>query len=177
MFTPATRAFGIWKDDHPSHRRHTGSPTLPLVTALGICAFLCWLVFFLTLRIRGEFFVLENDGLRLAKIDARDAHLSAGRQAAVRFGVRKRSAGGLALLFDSGRVLEFPRQETAIRALVDARAEEMERTGLLTLVANPAIARAQIWPEADVPPAELGALVRFLTDLGYDDFDIAMEVE
>lgn len=178
MFTRSTRDFGIWKSDHPSHSRHTGSPTSSVVTALGVCAFVCWLVFFLALKIRGEFFVLENEGLRLAKVEEHDPNLRAERPAALRFGVRKaRVAGeGLTLLLESGRVFEFPQEEGALKKAIEQRTGEMERTGLLTLVANPAISRAQIWPEDGIPAHEMRALLGFLTSVGFDDFDIAMEV-
>ena len=178
MFTRSTRDFGIWKGDHPSHRRHTGSPTSAVVTALGICAFVCWLVFFLSLKIRGEFFVLENEGLKLAKVDAHAVPLKEERPAALRFGVRKHATPGegLTLLFESGRVFRFPREEAELKALIEERTGEMERTGLLTLVANPALSRAQIWPEAGIPPSDMRALMGFLTSLGFDDFDVAMEV-
>lgn len=178
MFTQATRAFGIWKPEHPSHGRHTGSPTFALVVALGMCAFVCWLVFFLALKIRGEFFVLENNGLSLATARRGDPLLFEGRQAALRFGVRKPRAGeGLEILFESGELFRFPAESERVRALLDARVKEMELTGLLTLIASPAISRLQIWPEGDLPRAEMARLMRFLTAAGFDDFDLALEVE
>jgi hypothetical protein len=176
VFTQSTAGFGIWKSDHPSHRRHTGSPTVAVMVALGVCAFICWLVFFLTLRLRGEFFVLENEGLRLAQVSASDPALHEGRTVALRMGVRHRPGGGLALLLETGEVIRYPGEAQRLKEIVGARAFEMERTGLLTLVANPAISRAELWPEADVPPAAFDALLRDLVELGYDDFDVAMEV-
>lgn len=177
MFTQATREFGVWKSTHPSHGRHTGSPTTALVVAFGMCAFVCWLVFFLALKIRGQFFVLENNGLRLMQVSRNSGALFEGRQAALRFGVRDAGHDGVELLFESGEILRHPEQEGEIRSLALRRVREMELTGMLTLVASPAIGRLQIWPEQGISPAKMSGLLRFLASLGFEDFDIAMEVE
>jgi len=184
VFTQATRDFGIWKADHPSHGRHSGSPTLPLLVALGMCAFVCWLSFFLALKIRSEFFVLENSGLALARTSRMETSVFEGRQAALRFGVRRANAKeraeageGVVLLFESGELLRYPQQENKITVLAQRRVSDMHKTGLLTLIANPAISRLQIWPEATLAPSDVASLLRFFTSLGFDDFDFALEVE
>jgi hypothetical protein len=177
MFTQATRAFGVWKSTHASQARRGANPGMSMLVAFGMCAFVCWLVFVLTLKLRGEFYVLENAGLKLETRNAHDPLLQDARPAALRFGVRDlQGSDDLQIVFESGQTLRFPSQETAMKTIMKSRVREMEITGLLTLIASPAISRVQIWPEAQVPSFKVSRLLKTLVDFGFDDFDIAVEV-
>ena len=53
----------------------------------------------------------------------------------------------------------------------------MELLSMLTLTENPATARVQLWPEASLSFQELNGVVDTFSHYGFDDFDIAFEVE
>ena len=177
MFTKATREFGVWKQTHTQRKFQGVSYASPLIVALGMCAFVCWLIFFVALKVRAEFYVLENNGINLPKIDEHSAVAHPRREVALRFGVKEKSNNQILVLLESGDEVLFPQQKSKLDAIIEKRVQDMEFTGMLTLVASPAISRVEIWPEEGLPNIKFNALLEYLTKSGFDQFDIAMETE
>ena len=178
MFTTATKNFGIWRSTHPIQARHAGKPTFGILVALGICAFVGWLVFFLALKIRGDFFLLETADLSLARLSAKKTEgLFDNRRAAVGMGLKKLESGKIQMLFDSGETFLFPDQNSDVLAFLQERTNNMELLSMLTLTRDPAMARVQLWPDSRLTFDELNGVVETFSRFGFDDFDVAFEVE
>ena len=177
MFTKATQNFGNWRSDHRSAGEPNPMANMSLLVALGACAFVCWIVFFVSLKIRSEFFVIENQKIELHKIASFGQAFSKERPAALKLGVVPSGSEELMLFFESGEVFKFPAEQQKIANHIQKRINEMMLTGLLTLIASPAISRVQLWPDVKTSDSDLQSLTNYLVNLGFDDFDIAFEME
>lgn len=177
MYTHATRHFGIWRDTHASRSRYGGPPAAGLIMGLATCAFVGWLIFFLSLKIRTDYFLLENSGLRLAKVKATDPVYFKQRPAAVSLGVVKLGPNRFRFLFDSGEVLEFPAQRDKLSGVLRKKTQDIVTLALLTKSHETALGRVQIWPDVSVGFDELRFIMNALSEFGFDDFDFAFEAE
>lgn len=183
MFTQATRHFGVWKAGHGSRARYAGQPTFGVILALSMCAFVGWLAFFLCLKIRGEMFLLETARLNLARVEGGalgrgdSGILGDARPSAFSLGLHKTAEGAVRVIFDSGETFSFPAEKARMLAYLAGRMDIIELTGMISLSADDALRRVQIWPDARLSSAELSDVLSSLTMFGFDDFDIALHVE
>lgn len=178
MFTRATKDFGIWRENHNSRRRFSGRPTSGFVMALALSALVAWLAFILVWKVRGDFFLLESAQLPLPRTAASDV-LFSSRPCAVSVAIiaSKNPGEGVSLLFDSGKMFAFPSQEKELLRYLDERVDTIEYMSMLTMSSSPSVSRVQIWPDRKLGRKDLNAVIRVFAEKGFDDFDIAMQVE
>ena len=176
MFTRATQSFGNWRDGHASLKFAPSLGNQSLLVAIGVCAFVCWLTFFISLKIYSEFFVLESQQLDLVKSPISEGLLAEARPAALRLALSPMAGNQIQVIFETGEKFSFPEDKNRIEMRIRKRVDEMVMTGLLTLIANPAISRAQIWADQRASQDRINELLVSLTQIGFDDFDFAFEV-
>ena len=178
MFTLATQQFGTWRENHPIRRRFAGKPTGGFVLALSAAALVSWMVFFIIWKVRGDFYLVENSLVPLVEVSATTPGLLSNRPAAISLAITSSAgeASEASLLFDNGRVFRFPSDEKEISRYLDERIDTIEYIAMLTMHAGDAVSRAQIWPDKNLSPQTLNALLKLLANKGFDDFDIAVRV-
>lgn len=176
MFTRSTQQFGTWRDNHPIRRRFAGRPTGGFVLALSAAAVVSWLVFFIIWKVRGDFYLIENALVPLAEVSSTTPGLLSHRPSAISVAVTVSSENPseASLLFESGRVFSFPSDEKELEEYLDDRVDSIEYIAMLTMRTDEAVARAQIWPDKNISPQMLRAVIKLLADKGFDDFDIAV---
>ena len=60
MFTHATKKFGVWKEENENNVMRYKINSRQIVFALGMAAFISWILFIITIRVRQEFFLIES---------------------------------------------------------------------------------------------------------------------
>jgi hypothetical protein len=112
----------------------------------------------------------------LLRVEKGFESFSESRAAAMRVGVINGKDDQIQVLFENGEVFSFPKEKKSISKIIRKRFDEMVLTGLLTLMASPAISRIQIWPDQSISNGTIKHFLAYLTELGFDDFDIAFEI-
>ena len=175
MYTKATKKMGIWRHSHNSASSFRPVPTQGLVLALGAMAFFTWLVFFLVLKIRGDFFLIESSPVELLKAPSKGGYFFESRRAALAVAILPAPQGKLRFLFDTGESFVMPGKDMELTRFVAKRADAIELMAMLTMVPRNAAARVHIWPDRRLHFADLDKAIKILSRLGFDDFDIAVD--
>ena len=177
MYTRGSQNFGIWRDSHASKRSVTGVPTAGLITALSISAFVAWLIYFLAIKIRTDYYILENSGLNLPKINVNEKFLSKARPMTAAVGIYKLGDKKFRFIFDSGESFEFPYESAAILKMMEKKANAVLTITMLTLTRSEHLGRVQLWLDQNVSFKDTQYIANFFTEIGFDDIDIAFEVK
>jgi hypothetical protein len=176
VFTRATQNFGTWRDSHVVRRRYLSRSTGGFVLALSAAALVAWLVFVIIWRVRGDYYLVENSLVPLSQVSSQTQGLFGARRAAVSLAVFAPANGGAdaTVLFEDGRIFKFPSGEKDLSSYIESRADTIEYIAMLTMHADEAVSRVQLWPDKALSPQLLDALIRVLSSKGFDDFDIAV---
>ncbi|NBW80994.1 hypothetical protein EBR21_04490 [bacterium] len=176
MFTQGTKQFGIWRTGHPSVARHTGRPTQAILLAYGFCAFLTWLIFILTLKIRGDFFLVESMEFPLHKVTAESFSPQPATPVGLTLAVRRANeTGSMRIVFDSGEAFLWPAQSAMVEQFLRNRVDDIELSALLRKRVSPGIGTADLWVDAQVPMSLVQPFARILVDLGFDTLRYAVD--
>lgn len=177
MFTEGTRQFGVWRMGHPSVRRHTGRPTQAILLAYGFCAFLTWFIFILTLKIRGEFFLIEGMHLPLHKVNAEVLSVGVQSSGSLSLAVRsERNPSVVRVIFDSGQTVLLPEQMHLLEALLAERVKNIELTAMLKKRMTVGLGVADLWVDEKIQLNALQPLVNILVKSGFDTIRYAVDV-
>ncbi|NBO37755.1 hypothetical protein EBU99_04130 [bacterium] len=178
MFTQGTKQFGTWRVGHPSLSRHTGRPTQAILLAYGFCAFLTWFIFILTLKIRGEFFLIESLHVPLHKVVSSAAKPMPAVPTGLSLAIRPTgAANSLRVIFDTGQVFELPREAEALNEFLADRIEDMELSALIRKKISSGFGTAVLWVDAAVPLAQVQPLANSLVRFGFDTLRYAVHAE
>lgn len=177
MFTVATRHFGVWRENHVSRRRYAGSPTYGLAFALGVGAFVAWLVLFLVLKIRTEFFLVESAPFPLVELQGSESSLSPAQPVSLVAALLPgENPGTVHLVFGEGQHFLFPEERETLLKFLSERQKRIEYLSMLTLSLSPAVSRVQLWPARGVGGAELEKVVALFSRFGFDAVDVAVRL-
>lgn len=69
MFTLATKKFGVWKEERENAKITYRIMSLQFFFALGMAAFISWISFIITIKIRQEFFLFESSPRSYMKLN------------------------------------------------------------------------------------------------------------
>lgn len=176
MYTAGTSKFGIWKHTHRSQRRLAARHSYSLVLALGTSAFISWLIFFLTFKIRGEFYFFETSNLDIpaAAIPGEHHVYFPYRQPAAAVGIIENSEGKVSLIFDDGRIFAYPTERNELERYVKERSRRLELITMITKSNSRTIGRVQFWVEREVSFAIFHEILDLFSHFGFDDFDLAL---
>lgn len=175
MFTQGTKSFGVWRAGHPSLDRHSGRPTQAILLAYGFCAFLTWFIFILTLKIRGDFFLIESMNLPLHSVS--DGELQPSRPRPVGLSVAVRDIGvanTFRVIFDTGESFVFPQDKNLVNNFLERRADQMELSAMLRKSASPRLSTAVLWVDRLVPLQQVQPLAKTLVQVGFDNLSYAV---
>lgn len=176
MFTEGTRQFGIWKIGHPSTSRYSGRPTQAILLAYGFCAFLTWFIFIVTLKIRGEFFLIEGMNLPLHRVAQRSDARSEFGPSSLTLAVRPLAEGeNIGVVFDSGHAFIFPRDADDLNNHLESRVREIELSALLRKKISPGIGTVDLWVDERIALASVRPLEKILVRNGFDTLRYAVE--
>ncbi|MEN9808856.1 MAG: hypothetical protein RLZZ488_423 [Pseudomonadota bacterium] len=177
MFTEGTRQFGVWKIGHPSVKRHTGRPTHAILLAYGFCAFLTWFIFILTLKVRGEFFLIESMHLPLHRVNTDVLQVKGQSPSSLTLAVRaERNDSTLRVIFDSGHSVRLPEQLPLLDKLVADRVKDIELTALLKKKMTAGLGVADLWVDEKIPLNSIKPLADLLVKSGFDTIRYAVDV-
>lgn len=176
MFTRGSSRFGSWRPGHRSQRKTGLGASYALVIAMASMAFVAWLTFFLTFKIRGDFYFFETSELNLPDASRfKGSSLLVGhRPPAFALGLLRKEGGRITVLFDSGVAFEYPHQRQELEQHVQRLALAQEFAALLTKEPSPSIGRVQIWADQSLSFAIVRELTQVLSSMGFDEFDFAM---
>jgi hypothetical protein len=175
MFTQGTKHFGTWRVGHPSLNRHTGRPTQAILLAYGFCAFLTWLIFILTLKIRGEFFLIEGLNLPLHDSPVQFTKPLPVRPVGLSLAVRAvRESGKARVVFDTGESFLLPDEKPLVVVFLEKRAEQMELSAMLRKKISPGMSSAVLWVDKNVPLESVQPLAKSLVNVGFDTLNYAV---
>lgn len=176
MFTEGTRQFGIWKVGHPSVSRHTGRPTQAILLAYGFCAFLTWFIFILTLKVRGDFFLVESMHIPLHKVESGVLAPAQATPSSVTLAIRPvENNNSIYVIFDSGQTFAFPEQLDSIEDFLKERVEEIELTAFLKKKMTPGLGVVDLWVDQRVAMSSVQPLANLLVRLGFDTLRYAVQ--
>lgn len=176
MFTQGTRQFGVWKMGHPSVSRYAGRPTQALLLAYGVCAFLTWFLFILTLKIRGDFFLVESMNLPLERVDAPPQSGKTATRGSLTIAIRPENDGrDVRAVIDSGESFFLPGDLPAMETFLRQRVNEIELVALLRREISPGIGTADLWVDRRVGATVLQPLTNLLVSLGFDTLRYAVD--
>ena len=178
MFTEGTKQFGIWRAGHPSLNRYAGRPTQAILLAYGFCAFLTWLIFILTVKIRGDFFLIESMNIPLHSVVMNSVEPVAPFNSALSLAVREAGeAGKSRLVFDTGESFLIPDEQESVKKFIEARVDQIELTALLKKELSPHLGRAVLWVDRRVPLESVRPLTRSLVNAGFDRLSFAVSAK
>jgi hypothetical protein len=178
MFTEGSRQFGVWRGGHPSLNRHSGRPTQALLLAYGICAFLTWMIFILTLKIRGEFFLIESMHLPLHMVSGESAKPMPARSVGLSIALRSTAVPGQSrVVFDTGESFLFPDEKAVLKSFLNQRVESMELSAMLRKKIMPGLGTAVIWVDKGVTLESVQPLARDLISVGFDTLNYAVDIQ
>lgn len=177
MFTEGTRQFGVWKIGHPSVKRHTGKPTQAILLAYGFCAFLTWFIFILTLKVRGEFFLIESMHLPLHRVNTDVLQLKEQSPSSLTIAVRaEKNDSAMRVIFDTGQSIRMPEQMPLLDKLLAERVKDIEMTALLKKKLTAGLGVADLWVDERIPLNSIQPLADLLVKSGFDTIRYAVDV-
>ncbi|MEY2987491.1 MAG: hypothetical protein RJB13_1012 [Pseudomonadota bacterium] len=175
MFTQGTRQFGTWRAGHPSLNRHTGRPTQAILLAYGFCAFLTWFIFIITLKVRGEFFLIESLGFPLHSISAEGSPSQVPSPNSTSIAIRSDSASSqLRVILDTGETFLIPSQQVAFENHLESRANQIELTSMLSK--RPVAGRSAVvlWVDKSVALSSVSPIAKTIVRTGFDTVQYAV---
>lgn len=175
MFTQGTRQFGTWRSGHPSLNRHTGRPTQAILLAYGFCAFLTWFIFIITLKVRGEFFLIESLNFPLHSIEAQGSASQVPSPEATSIAIRPdRATSQLRVVFDTGETFLIPSQQNAFEKHLLERANRIELTSMLSKRVSVGRSTAVLWVDQSVALASVTPIAKAVVRTGFDTVQYAV---
>ncbi|MEN9530096.1 MAG: hypothetical protein RI932_1969 [Pseudomonadota bacterium] len=178
MFTEGSKQFGVWRGGHPSLNRHVGRPTQALLLAYGLCAFLTWMIFILTLKIRGEFFLIESMNLPLHTVSGESAKPMPMRSVGLSIAIRSTAVpGNSRVIFDTGESFLLPEEKSVVREFLDRRVESMELSAMLRKKIIPGLGTVVLWVDKGVTLESVQPLAKDLISVGFDTLNYAVDIE
>ncbi len=175
MFTEGTRQFGTWRSGHPSLNRHTGRPTQAILLAYGFCAFLTWFIFIITLKVRGEFFLIESLSFPLHTIAADGSASQVPSPNSTSIAIRPDAATSqLRVILDTGETFLIPSQQTAFEKHLEQRASQIEFTTLLSKRPVAGRSTAVLWIDQSVALSSVAPIAKAFVRSGFDTIQYAV---
>jgi hypothetical protein len=170
MFTQGTKQFGIWKIGHPSGSRYSGRPTQSLLLAYGCCTFITWLILILSLKVRGEFFLIESLNVPLHRTTAGVIPKSEAPPASVSVVVRPAERGNhsLRLIFDDGQTFFVPEEISAAEKYLRTRVDAIELGAMLKKVVSPHLGTVDFWVDQRTSMQAVQPVSKLFVQLGFD---------
>lgn len=176
MFTHATRHFGIWRENHVGRRRFAGNPTANFVVALGMACFVSWLIFFLILKIRVEFFLVESASFPLAEAPEGMAGLHKAVPVALVAAVLPGENGETHVVLGEGKHFVLPDEQLNLTDYLRTRQRRIELQTMVTKSFSPAVSRVQIWAARSLPASSLEMAAGVFVQAGFDGIELAARV-
>lgn len=175
MFTQGTRQFGTWRSGHPSLNRHTGRPTQAILLAYGLCAFLTWFIFIITLKVRGDFFLIESLSLPLHSISTVGSASQVPSPNSTSIAIRHDEATAqMRIIVDTGETFLFPSQQKAFEKYLEKRAEQIELSALLSKRMIPGRSTAVFWVDDKLALSSVSAIANVAVRIGFDTIQYAV---
>jgi hypothetical protein len=176
MFTEGTRQFGTWKIGHPSVRRYTGRPTQALLLSYGLCAFVTWLIFILTLKVRGEFFLIESMNLPLHSVSSKVAQAKPVGEASLSLALQAiGKEGEFRVVFDTGDSFLIPTQRDRFANYLSRRTADMELSALIQKQVGLGFGTAILWVDRRLAFDAVAPVSEELVRVGFDTLAYAVE--
>lgn len=177
MFTQGTKQFGIWRTGHPSVARHAGRPTQAILLAYGFCAFLTWMIFILTLKIRGDFFLIESMNLPLHQVAEKGAMKQESIPVGMVLAIRPtQDPASMKIVFDSGESFLWPSGSAQVEQFLRKRIGDIELIALLRRKVTPGMGVVDLWVDSRIPMSQVQPFAGSLVRLGFDTLRYAVDV-
>ena len=175
MFTQGTRHFGTWRSGHPSLNRHTGRPTQAILLAYGFCAFLTWFIFIITLKVRGEFFLVESLNFPLHGISAQGSPSQVPSPNSTSIAIRPTAVSSqFRIIFDTGETFLVPSQQKEFEKHLEKRASQIELTTMLSKRAELGRSTAVLWIDRSVALSSVSSVAKTFVRTGFDTIQYAV---
>lgn len=101
--------------------------------------------------------------------------LTESRLHGVSLTIQEYKPGVTQIAFDDGTMFELPAQQEALKKYAKKRVDVLVQMAMLMMTETPASNRVQIWPAKSVNFETVRSIVAMLTEVGFDDFDIAVD--
>jgi hypothetical protein len=161
---------------HRSASRHSGRPTQAILLAYGFCAFLTWFIFIITLKIRGDFFLVESLRVPLHHVTSEYSAKNVTHPASITLAVRPAETDGKQRIFlDSGHSFLLPDQKVQFESMIRRRVGDIELTALLKKQLSAGLGTAELWVDNRVAFRDVQPLAKTLVQSGFDTLRYAVD--
>ncbi len=179
MFTIATRKFGVWREERQSNLFRYRIQSRQLVFALSMAAFISWMLYIITIRVRQEFYLFESSAQNYVKLNDiknyGNGFFINERKSAIAIYVTNDKQKNIKIIFDTGVGFSLPKEAVKFLDYFEEKRQNIMLTSMLMRVQDPSISRIKIWSDKSVPFNNIKYIIKLFSQFGYDDFDIAVE--
>lgn len=149
-----------------------------IIFPLCTLAFVVWLIFLISVKVRQEFFAIETSSIELFDAENVKANaLSPERSAALSAVILKNSEEqrSLKVIFSTGQGFDLPKQAESFEKFIEKKKNNILLTALLVRVKDPSVSRVKLWKEDQVSFQDMRLVMNIFSKFGFDDFDLAVE--
>jgi hypothetical protein len=144
--------------------------------AYGFCAFLMWFIFILTLKIRGDFFLIESLNVPLHQVTSEYVVKSLRSPSSLSLAVRPAGVDGKQrAVLDSGHSFLIPDELAEFESTLQKRVSDIELTALLKKRLIAGLGTADVWVDRSVSLTDVQPLAKSLVRSGFDTLRYAVD--
>jgi hypothetical protein len=176
MYTIATKNFGIWRSDHFSHKFYKNRSVSFLGAALFLNFISIVIVFVLYNSIKIKSYYFEIFGPSIPQFDQVEGLYEQDSQASFALSVVPTSGKVLRVTTNDGQIFTIPDELDEFKFFLDAKARNIFYTAALLMNEKIKLGKIQLWLSKDLSLERVNDLLKLFSDLGFDDFDIAVQV-
>ncbi|MBX9703964.1 MAG: hypothetical protein K2X39_07400 [Silvanigrellaceae bacterium] len=173
MFTKNSKNFGVWKQNRKSFIYSHILISKNIFISLSTITFISWLILFLTLAVKKDFFIIESFYFNSNIAKENSNSINHWRESAISVLVYQKNNKDLFLLFDDGIFFNFNyKKNILLDNYLEQRRNKIEVIYMLMKINDPKISRVKIWLDKSFKYKNISKLIGILSEHGYDDFDI-----
>ncbi|BBH54489.1 hypothetical protein [Fluviispira sanaruensis] len=179
MFTRATKKFGVWKEERESSKIFYLVTSRHFFFSLAIAAFVSWIIFLITIKVRQEFYVMESTTRTFTKFKnlkkINPGFYFTERRSALSILLILDKESGFKIFFDTGKSFYLPKQANEFLMYLEERRQNIMLTSMLMRIEDRSISRVKIWSDNNVSFKDIRYIMKLFSQYGYDDFDFVVE--
>ena len=176
MFTPATEKFGVWKREKKENKMIYYFSSIHFLFSLSILAFIVFIMFIVTVKIRQEFFLIESAPISLFKDNnIESSFLVKERASAINIFIKKKKNNILHIYFDDGYSFLIPNESKSFIEYLEKRKKNIIYLSMILRVNDLRNSRVKVYPEKDISFADIRMVMKIFSIYGFDNFDIGVE--
>lgn len=179
MFTHATKKFGVWKEDRANNVITYKLISRQFLFSLSMAAFISWIFFIISIKVREEFFLFESASKTFIKFsdikNNNNGFFIPERKAAISIYLTMDKTNNIKIIFEGGKSFILPNQASNFLEYFEEKRRNIMLTSLIMRSNDPSISRVKIWTDNSLSFKNVKYIIKIFSQFGYDDFDIAVE--